>query len=337
MSVGDVRTIAIALFTLVGCIDEFQGSNVQIDFAAATPVQASAFGPAHADDLPNNIHFTLYAFDEMVDPANPDLTIGRLFELQRFEIHRVVDLDSPCFLDLGEHVPIQGVHVSKYAEEVGKLKGIPDIANPPASASEQDKIDVATAIQRQRNVALMAGEVGPKAITSASDGGYGAVAASCNDTNGIPPPDCVDAASNQRRLEKCQQEWSNDGLLFEGTDRVLTKPLNGSTAGFVMGMNPVNLAPIGGSVFFIDETLDDFDGYAIYWQYDDANNDGEPDYPPSVPTADRHEVGELYLYGKPEANITRGVIRTHLRNLTEPDLTAELVIFAEIQDDDVHF
>lgn len=330
-----MRTIAIALFSLAGCIDEFRGSNIQIDFKETMPVQASAFTPQRPDELPNNIHFTLYAFDEGMDSSgNP---VSRLFEVQKFEVHRIVDLASPCFIDVGEHVPIPGLHVSKYAEEVGKLVGVEDITNPPPGASEQDKIDAATAVQRQVNVGLMASAAGPKAIVAASPGGYGPVASSCSDTNGIPPPECVDAASNQRRLEMCSAEWERDEALFEGTDRVLTAPLNGTTYGFVLGNNPVNGAFIGGAGFFVEESLSDFDGFALYWQYDDADNDGTPDYPPTVPSSEQTPLGKLFMFGRPETGITRGVIRTRMTNIESPLITADLVIFADIGDDDVHF
>lgn len=331
-----MRTIAIALFTLAGCIDEFRGSNVQIDLAAPTPVQASAYGAAKAGELPNNIHFTLYAFDEVADEATGTI-VSHLFEIQTFEIHRIIDLESPCFIDVGDRVPIPGLHASKYAEEIGKLHGIDDIANPPASATEEDKIDVATAIERQRFINMFAGEVGPKVVVSTSQGGYEPLAANCTATNGIPPPECVDEDSNQRRLDKCQAAWSDDPLLFEGTDRILTSPLNGTTYGFVLGMNPANLAPIGGAGFFVDEVVDDMEGFAIYWQYDDANNDGMPDYPASVPMADRTELGVLYLYGRAEKKVTRGVIHSHLISLESPSITADLSVFTNIGDDDVHF
>jgi hypothetical protein len=330
-----VRTIAIALFTLAGCIDEFQGSNIQIDFKASTPVQASAYGLALADELPHNIHFTLYAMDETIDSTGN--TVGYLFAIQTFEIHRVVDLASPCYIDAGPRVPIPGVHISQFAAAMGELKGIEDIANPPASASEEDLIDVATAMQRQKNVALLAGHEGPKAITSASPRVYGTVAAACDDTNGIPPPHCYDAASNQRRLERCRAAWAADEQMFEGTDRILTQPLSGSVAGFVLGEHPVNLAPIGGAGFFVDEVLDRFEGYALYWQYDDADNDGQPDYPPSVPQSERSKLGELYLFGRPEINITRGVIHVQMSSFVHTEVEADLVIFAAIGDDDVHF
>jgi hypothetical protein len=329
-----VRTLAIALFALTGCIDEYRGSELQIDFSPATPVQASLFSVPLAGQLPAGAHFTLYAFDEM--PATGTTVIGRLFEVQRFEIHRMVDLQSPCFIDLGEHVPFVGLHVSQYADEMKRKYNITDIANPPASVTQEQLIDVATAIQREENVEKMAGPEGPKVITTVSNWGYDDFAPSCTDPNGIPPPNCVEQDANDRRLAKCQAAWSADPYFFEGTDRVLTKPLNGKVYGMVTGMNPVNLAPIGGSAFFVDESLEDFEGFAIYWSYDDFNGDGKPDYPPSVPMSERTDLGTLYLFGRPERP-TRGVIHVHMTSLVDPAVTAELAIFANLYDDDVHF
>ncbi|HEY5945733.1 MAG TPA: hypothetical protein VIV40_09590 [Kofleriaceae bacterium] len=321
------------MFALTGCINEFSGSELQIDFGPAVPPQASAYRLPFAGELPANIHFTLYAFNESMTPDG--MTLGNLFELQQFEIHRIVDLESPCFIDVGEHVPFPGLHVSQYAAEMAKKTGITDLANPPASATEDQKIDAATAVQRQRNAEAMAGDTGPKAITSVSPGAYDAVDASCSG-NGIPPPECVEPAENQRRLDKCQTAWNNDRFFFEGTDRVLTAPLNGTTYGMVIGTNPVNMAPIGGSAFFVDESLAEFTGYALYWQYDDVNHDGTPDYPPSVPAAERTKLGTLYMFGHAEKP-TRGVIRTHLANLVDSTLSADLAVFANIDQDDVHF
>lgn len=329
-----MRKLAIALFALAGCIDEFSGSELQIDFSPDTPVQASAYRAALPGELPNNIHLTLYAFDEVADDSG--MTTGYVFAIQSFEIHRVVDLDSPCFIDVGEHVPIEGLHVSQYANEIMKKNGFTDATMPPAGATEKQKTEVATALDRQENVELMAGTAGPKIIASASTGGYPAVAADCNDTNGIPPPDCVEPAANQRRLEKCQAAWDADPALFEGTDRVLTLPLNGTTYGTVVGTNPVNMGGyIGGSAFFVDESLADFDGYAIYWQYDDANGDGDPDYPAGFPEEDKTELGTLYLYGRAETP-TRGVLHVHMTSPISA-VTAELAIFPNIDQDTVHF
>jgi hypothetical protein len=329
-----VRTLALALLSLAGCIDEFHGSNVQIDLATPTPAQVSAGLSPAANELPSNIHFTLYAFDEYT--TEQGTTVGSLFEIQQFEIHHAVDLASPCYIDVGEHVPFPGIHVSQYVERVKMANGIDDIANPPASATEQQKIEVATAIQRGQNIDKLAAADGPKALTSVSDVVYPPVAASCTDPDGIPPPMCSDDDSNARRLAACQGIWSGDRNLYEGTDRVLTLPLNGAVAGFVSGLNPINLGAIGGAQFFVDEALDDFDGYAIYWQYDDANHDGMPDYPASIPMSDRNVIGKQFLFGRPEAP-TRGVIHVRMTNLTNPLITADLAVFADLDTDDVHF
>lgn len=284
------------------------------------PVQASAAAAGPADgELPTNIHFTLYAFQDAADAqGNP---VGHLFELQRFEIHRVVDLRSPCFIDVGPRVPFEGLHVSRYAAKMAEVKGIADVANPPPTASEQDLIDVSTARQRFMNVVALGSDQGPKVLSSVSGGAYPAIAADCTDTAGIPPPPCDDDASNRRRLAACQAAWDVDPRYFEGTDRILTAPLSGSVHGMVTGINPINLAPIGGAQFFVDENLEGFDGYAIYYRTDFAPED---------------DLGELLLFGRPEST-TRGVIRVPMRSQISPAVTADLAIFANLDEDEVHF
>lgn len=297
---GLVATGVLALFA--GCVDNFEGSNIQFDFSPATPVTTEG------------THLTIYAFQ--TDP-----TAGRLFELQRFEIHKIANLSSPCFIDVGDNVPHPGLHVSQYATVIGMDVGIPDITNPPPNATEQEKITAATAVQRQLNVAALAGDMGIKAVTSASTSVYPAVGADCSDASGIPPPQCTDEISNKRRLDACQAAWKADPDLYEGTDRILTRPLNGIAHGNVDGTNPVNQAPVGGAQFFIDEVVTGFDGFALYSQMDGA--------PASEP-------GDLVLFGTPTMP-TRGVIHVHLANQATPNLTAELAIFSDIGNDDVGF
>jgi hypothetical protein len=309
-----VRAIATGLLALfAGCVNEFEGSNVQFDFTPGMPVLASVGMAPRAGELASNSHFTLYAFET-------DDMAGRLFEIQRFEIHRIVDLSSPCFIDVGDHVPHPGLHVSKFAEVIAQDTGISDLANPPANATEQQKIDAATAVQRMQNVTALASDAGIKVVTSASDTSYPNLAAACTDTSGIPPPDCTDETSNERRLSMCQAAWKADPLYYEGTDRILTSPLNGITHGMVDGMNPINLAPVGGAQIFVDEVLDNFAGFAIYTQPDDQVTPG----------------GNLLLFGKPTMP-TRGVIHVHLANATSPTVTAELAIFSNLGQDDVSF
>src|ERR1700759_4333772 len=155
------------------------------------------------------MHFTIYAVQQ-------DAMQDRLFEVARFELHRIVNPSSPCFIDVGEHVPHPGLHVSQYAAKIPEDTGIPNLANPPPTATEQQKELAATAVQRQANVGLLASsDMGIVAVTSAWTSTYPAVAADCNGPpEQIPPPTCTDDASNQLRLKLCQAAWKADPDLW---------------------------------------------------------------------------------------------------------------------------
>jgi hypothetical protein len=303
-----------AALAVGGCVDGFPGSNVQIDLSPFTPAQAPVLGMGGPNDPAANSHFTLVAIQQ--DPAQ-----DRLFEIERFEIHRLVDPSSPCFIDVGAHVAHPGLHVTQYAKKIEEDTGITDPANPPATATEHQKILVATALQRIANVSALAGPMGIKAVTSASTATYPAMAAACGGpVEQIPPPMCIDEVSNQRRLALCQAIWKANPDLFEGTDLVLTAPLNGVTHGTVTGGNPISAGvPVGGAQFFVDEALDNIDAYAIYSQVDDMNG-----------------PGTQLLFGRPTMP-TRGVLHVHLVNLSNPMLSSEMAIFTDLGHDDVHF
>ena len=102
--------LAIAL-AAAGCIDSFHGSNVQFDFAQTMLVQASPGATPNANQLPSDVHFTFYAIENTP-------TSSSLFAVQQFEIHRIVDLSSPCYIDVGAHVPFPGLHVSQYGNMI---------------------------------------------------------------------------------------------------------------------------------------------------------------------------------------------------------------------------
>lgn len=298
---------------LGGCVDGFAGSNVQIDLSERTPPQAPASRGPVGDELPSNVHFRLYAIKEA---GGNDA----LFELQRFEIHKLVDPSSPCFIDAGPNVEFLGLHVSQFERKMSERTGITNVENPPAGATMQQQIQQATAVQRMSNVGELAGADGLKAVTSASPGGYPAVDASCTGS-GLPPPTCIDDDANARRLAICRQAWTEDPLLFEGTDRVLTSPLNGTTFGFVVGVNPVTPVPVGGAQLVVPNALEGIDEYAIFFQTDDAT-----------------DRGTLFLTGRPSSGATRGVTHVHMDSPFLPMLvTAELAIFSNLDEDDVHF
>lgn len=309
---GTVTRYSFALCLLAGCVDGFKGSNVQFDFKSGTPVQASSYAAAKPGQLPANSSLALYALDESTSQTS-------LFEIQRFEIHRIVDLASPCYIDVGEHVPHPGLHVSQFATVIAKDDGIPDVQNPPASSTMEQQEEVATAEQRMINVAKYASNAGLEVITSASPATYPAVDADCNGS-GLPPPMCTDDASNARRLAACQAAWAADPALYEGTDRVLVSPLAGTAYGMVDGVNPVNLGAVGGAQFFVDTNLVDFSAYAIY-----QRTDGDTG------------TGSLLYYGKVKPDVVRGVTHAQLVNQTDSTLTVELAIFDDLGNDDVSF
>ncbi len=298
---------------LAGCVEGFRGSNVQIDLPPSTPRQASAGMTPTATQIPSGAHFTLWGIQEGPERES-------LFELQRFEIHPIVDVSSPCFIDVGEHVPYPGIHVSQFGAQVAMDTGITDLANPPPGATEEQKIDAATAQQRMNNITALGGAMGIKVVTSATPSNYPAVAPDCTRVDGmIPPPTCTDADSNAQRLALCQAAWDDDDKLWEGTDRILTLPLNGTTFGMVDGRNPVNQGPVGGAQWFVDEDLDTMDAFAIYWQMDFVDG-----------------PGTLLLYGTPHVS-TRGVRHVELVSPANPLFTADLVIFSDLDEDSVHF
>jgi hypothetical protein len=303
----------VVIGALGGCVEGFRGSNIQVDLPPTMPRQASAGMTPSATQLPSDAYLALWG---IVDGANAQ----SLFELQRFEIHPIVDLNSPCFIDAGEHVQYPGIHVSQFSAQVAADTGIADITMPPAGATEEQKIDAATAVQRMSNIAALGGPMGIKVVATASPSVYPPVAPDCNRVDGmIPPPMCNDADANAQRLALCTAAWDADENFWEGTDRVLTSPLNGTTYGMVVGRNPVNLGPVGGASWFVDEDVTDMDAFAIYWQMDGVDG-----------------PGNLLLYGTPYVS-TRGVKHVELQSPVNPLFTADLVIFPDLDEDSVHF
>jgi len=71
--------------------------------------------------------------------------------------------------------------------------------------------------------------------------------------------------------------------------------------------------------FNIDEAVSTMDAFAIYYRSDDGL-----------------DPGTLFLYGTPTYP-TRGVTKVHMTSVTDPLLTANLAIFADLGEDDVHF
>lgn len=340
-----------------GCVDEFNGSNIQLDFGPTVPAQVlqGVTPPPGPFLLPANTHYSLYGVKETRD-ASGAVVSAEYTEIQRFEIHQIVEYQSPCYIDpVGSRFP--GLHATQFEARMRAQTGIADLANPPAGATEEDLIDVATALQRSMNISEVSGLGRPprviprpnlpprldpgglKAITSASTALYPGVATACVEDDAtvdrtlIPPPQCIQDESNKLRLELCSAVWKSNPTLYAGTDRVLTEPLAGEYFGIVTGLNPINGAVLGGSQFVVKNMYADYSLYTVNWQFDDANGDGVPDYPPGATPS---EYGTPVATGRPSTP-TRGVTRVVMAGIALAENTIQMSIFSDIGDDDVHF
>jgi hypothetical protein len=325
-------TPAIALVLsagVAGCVESFPGSNVQIDFSGGVPAAALPGVTPVGLQPPSGTHYSLYATREERD-ENGEIVRNDQFHVEDFEIVRLINRSSPCFIDLeGSRYP--GIHATRYLERLQADTGIADPLNPPADADPGDRIDVVTARQRMIFQPQFEGSV--KAVVSVSQTfQYGPVAADCGGGDGIPPAECIDDASNRLRLAACQREWRRDPGFYEGSDKVFSLPLNGTFYGVVTGPNPINGGTIRSSSIFVDEALGDVQGFTIRWQYKDANGDGTPD----VPGGGDPGLGTLMMSGRIQT-ITRGVLNANLANADDPTISARMAVFHDLASDDVEF
>lgn len=317
-----------------GCVDTFDGSIVQVDFGAFLPPQARPGAtPAPGFQLPSNSHYRLYG---IVDGT-------QLTELARFKVRPVVELGSPCFID-PEGTRFPGIHVTQFARRMAAETGITDIANPPPGTSEEAQIDQATAIARVAGVLALGRPINPgsmpdpdpgalKAVTSAESAPYPQVGAACVEDDAtvspdlIPPPNCIGDQSNANRLRLCNQFWAANPGFYEGSDRVLTQPLNGTYFGTVPGVVPSSGATVGGAQLLIAGSVRQYSTFAFSAHTDDT------EAPPL----------RQVLLGQPSSP-ARGVIRVQLGNFEatvpaalKPGFASQMVIFENVGEDNVHF
>ncbi len=340
------RSLTLALLGLAGgCVQPFDGSNLQIDFAEGIQTATLPGRVPEPDQPPPNTHYVLYAADlvyrtdagQVVVDADgrPVVDQTYLFEVTEFAIQPIIDRTSPCLIDL-EETRYPGLHVSQIRAKVEEVTGVTDPFAPGVPSA--DVTDVLNAIRRVDNLEKLEG--GLKAVTSHQAFRYPTTApvGQCPPTaaDAMPDPGCRDDASNAQRLRRCRALWAANPDFYEGSDKVFTLPLNGKYLGMVQGRNPLNEGAVGGSSMFVDENLIDHDVYLLNWQYDDLDGNGRPDFPDSIPVGERSASGYPYLQGRP-VEITRGVITVPMRHLTNSALRAELAIIPNLGHDDVHF
>ena len=208
---ADVGVLALVL-AAAGCVEAFDGSNVQIDFNSGVQTNTRPGDTPQPDQPPANTHYVLYGADlvyqrdannrPVLDVAGqPVILRSFLFEVQRFEIRSAIDRTSPCFIDL-ERTRFPGIHVTQYAAAVRAATGITDPFLP--GQDPDDVTDVLTADRRASNLPLI--ESALKAVTSYADFRYPAIGTQCANEAGvdrmlIPPATCADPESNDRKLK----------------------------------------------------------------------------------------------------------------------------------------
>jgi hypothetical protein len=325
-----------------GCVDAYGGSHITVDFSPDVLVPSG--GSSAGADVPAGAYFALYGNDEVVDD-NGVVVENYAFEITRLDIHPLIDLASPCFIEL-EDTQFPGLHVTQFGAAFKKsicdrlseaADCFDDPFDPPSGATENDITDVLGANARMNHLASY--QSGLKVVSTFSDFVYPAQAADCSASGSqIPPPDCVDDASNEQRLRVCREFWADNPDFYEGSDKVFSLPLNGTYLGLVDGSNPVNGAPIGGATVFVDSAVRGFDSYSFNYQFHDFDGDGSPDYPATfLDTHEESNIGYVWLQGRPDNADARGVIKLFLFTPFDPDVFAQVAIFANLGEDDVTF
>ncbi|HEY8144342.1 MAG TPA: hypothetical protein VIG06_16790 [Kofleriaceae bacterium] len=324
-----------------GCIDTFEGVDIQMTFDEGVFGASAEGGSTQPGQPPPGTYFTLYAI-ELVDDGAGEVARSFSYEISRFEIVPLIDPGSPCFIEVEnlEQRIYPGLHVTQLAERIKADSGIDDPLNPPDGASEGDVIDILTAERRVSYLPQLSASL--RAVVSPSVSRVPEVDTGCvgdgTDTSPdlIPPPECIDDESNARRLALCEDLWSRRPDQYEGSDRSFTDPLNGTFYGLVDGMNPKNGAPLGGVELVVDVDWRGFQEVAINWQYEDRDENGEPDWPEDLPDSERSIVGFHYLEGE-ALEIKRGVITYPLRNRSFTQIAGEATVLHDLGEDHVNF
>lgn len=346
------RYLALLAACVSGCdgllVEPFGGSTMEVTFFDGVPAPAPAdtvpaFGTPPADTFLSFYAVTLqYERDDggevVVDDAGqPVVTGSYAFHLTDFEITPVIDTQSPCFIEVS-NTRFPGLHVTLVGAKLREVTGISDPLAAPPDARYEDIVDVLNADRRMANLPALERSV--KAVTSVATARYPAVGERCVEDGGpadvIPPIECTGEDSNQVRLSLCQAFWAENPGVYEGNDKIMTVPLNGEWHGAVNGINPLNSGVVGGAGFFVDQVLTGIDSLMINWQYKDYDGDGEPDYPADVPDHARSSIGYLFMQGTPVSR-TRGTFNVPMVNPSVPRISADAVVFPDLDQDQVNF
>jgi len=335
--------------------------------AAEPQVLAQHSGQApFASQPPANTHFQLNYVRNATDADGNRVQYS--FKAGEFELQPQVDLFDPCVMDI-EPTRFPGIHITavraRTAEEFGFATPTDYATLGPSDPvwddlTENERAEVFHTARRNNLIFGLSGRL--LSVTSyhptspITDVGVDTVCASDpnSDPGLIPPhldvtqlpnivPTCFDDESNARRRSLCETYFADNPNYYVGSDRILTKPLNGVFDGTVYSLDPRN--PLGvtrfiGALIITDSDVGDIDGMSITWQYDDDDGDGEPDYPASVPDSEKSPTGHTYLSGSPSSGLQqRGVTTLTLtsQEFLDPFLNADVTIYDNLDEDNVNF
>lgn len=325
---------------------------------------------------PANTHFQLNYVRNSVDEDGNQ--VAYTFKALDFELAPQVNLGDPCLMDI-EPTSFPGIHSTAVQARTAEEYGFATPTDPSTigpsdpvwdSLTEDELARVFHEARRHNLVLGFSGRllsvVSHHAGSPAQDIGIDTVCADdpSSDPGLIPPhldfaqfalgnivPVCFDDESNARRKELCESYFDAEdqdgnpinGNYYVGSDRILTKPVNGTFFGSVYSLDPRN--PLGvtrfiGSILKVDEDIGDADSLVVAWQFDDADGDGDPDYPDTFPDDQKSPTGVTYLSGQVSNGLDqRGVATFNLRNISfsDPFLNGRATIYENLDEDEVNF
>jgi hypothetical protein len=313
-----IRAVVVLLCGLAAaCVEPFSGSKLEILFAGGVSLPGSGEPGAP----PSEAHLEFYAVRD-----------GVPLHLFNAGYAPVVSASEPCFIELeGTADPLTGADLAGlhstqwYAKLLELYQADGDVTDVEASvlalAAERVGADI-PALEGGVKVLVDTG-YGPPTGDEVPQQALAELAAE------LPPIAALDDASNRQRLERCLAFFRAYPSYYVGTDRLITKPINGTFFGPADGTDPRSSGFIGGASVSIEARLDPFDALRVNWQFDDPAD-------PRAAALGESPVGYHYMAGQPESRV-RGVTNVEVVNDTFVRISAAIGIFTNLDDDNVHF
>jgi hypothetical protein len=285
------------------CVDPFGGSKIELFLHGGVQVPGNDGAEGRP---PSDTHYEMYVVRET-----------SVFKLIEFEIRPAVSRADKCFIEMdGDRFP--GLHSTQIASKL--------IAVASANGRTPSDADAADIALAQVRVGNMGAIEGLKVLTSheaqLTDGTIATL------WQQVPDPSLIADDANAARLAACHQIFAAHPGYYVGTDKILSLPINGTYYGIVEGMDPRNMALLGGASFSVDASFPEFDALRVNWNFNNPNDPRRAGYSPS-------NIGWHYMSGTPFVR-TRGVINVTVRHQDFPQISGDIAIYTGLEDDSVH-